>query len=196
MASPSSMSRTASSVSAAVARMASAKSSDPSAASICTTALFAVRCDCESASSSPCRWAAASAKRKRRLRQRMPSRLGRAALRGDDEVTVAVRSVKQRKDELLARLAAGGGQQQCWRCDFAPSRHVYRVHVPLGPAAGEIAAGVLNHKIRQVRSNFRFSHHSLLSEFNEYSATIFRCKKSESSGRNMAGLPPWMRQPS
>jgi hypothetical protein len=68
----------------------------------------------------------------------VPSRvLGRAALRGDDEVTVAVRSVKQRKDELLARLAAGGGQQECRRCDLAPSRHVYRVQVSLGSAAGE-----------------------------------------------------------
>src|ERR1700733_1224353 len=95
-----------------------------------------------------------------------PRVLGRAALRGDDEVTVAVRSVKQRKDKLLPRLAAGGGQQQCWRGDFAPSRHVYRVHVPFGSAAGEIAAGVLAHQIRQVRSNFRFSYHSLLSEFN------------------------------
>jgi len=50
-----------------------------------------------------------------------PRVLGRAALRGDHEVTVAVGSVKQRKDELLARLAAAGGQQQCWCCDLAPS---------------------------------------------------------------------------
>src|SRR3984957_10759526 len=35
-----------------------------------------------------------------------PRVFGRAALRGDNEITVAVRSVKQRKDELLARLAA------------------------------------------------------------------------------------------
>src|SRR5262249_28645324 len=41
-----------------------------------------------------------------------PRVFGRASLRGDDEVTAAVRSVKQREYELIARLAAGGGQQQ------------------------------------------------------------------------------------
>src|SRR6266699_1563616 len=45
--------------------------------------------------------------------------LGRASFRGDYEVTIAVHSVKQRKYELIARLTAGGGQQQRWHRDPA-----------------------------------------------------------------------------
>src|SRR6202042_470349 len=86
----------------------------------------------------------------------VPSRVfGRAALRGDYEVTVAVRSVKQREDELIAGLSAGGGQQQRRRRDLAPARHVDLVHVPFGSAAGDIAVGVRDHPVRQVRSEFR-----------------------------------------
>src|SRR5215470_4888927 len=56
--------------------------------------------------------------------------LGRASLRGDDEVTATVRSVKQREYELIARLAAGRGQQQRRRRDLTSP-----VHMPVGSTA-------------------------------------------------------------
>src|ERR1700722_4971557 len=70
----------------------------------------------------------------------VPSRvLGRATLRRDNDVTAAVRSVKQWEYELIARFAAGGGQQQRRRCDLTPPRNCYFMHVPVGSAAREIA---------------------------------------------------------
>src|SRR6185369_16702477 len=40
-------------------------------------------------------------------------------------------------------------------------RHRYLVHVPVGSTAREIAVRVLEHPVRQVRSEFRFSHRAL-----------------------------------
>src|SRR5208337_431180 len=77
-----------------------------------------------------------------------PGVFGRAAFRGDDEVAVAVRSVKQRKYELVAGLAAGGGQQQRRRRDLTLPLHVYLVHVSVGSAARDIALRVLDHPVR------------------------------------------------
>src|SRR5439155_7874321 len=56
--------------------------------------------------------------------------LGRASLRGDDEVTTAIRSVKQGEYELVARLATGGRQQQRRRGDLASLGQRHLVHVP------------------------------------------------------------------
>src|SRR5215472_13791296 len=94
--------------------------------------------------------------------------LGRASLRGDYEVTAAVRSVKQREYELIARLAASGGQQQCRRRDLTSPGHGYLVHVPVGSAASKIAVRVLDHPVRQVRSEFRLSHRDLLQSCTEH----------------------------
>src|SRR5947199_10731553 len=76
----------------------------------------------------------------------------------------AVRSVKQREYELIARLAAAGGQQQRRRRDLASLGDGYLVHVPVGSAARKIAVRVLDHPVRQVRSEFRFSHRALSSK--------------------------------
>src|SRR5262249_17021600 len=73
-------------------------------------------------------------------------------------------SVKQREYELIAGLATGGGQQQCRRRDLTSPGHGYLVHVPVGSAAGKIAVRVLDHPVRQVRSEFRFSHHATPSK--------------------------------
>src|SRR5271154_3961464 len=101
----------------------------------------------------------------------VPSRMfGSTPLRGDYEIAAAVCSVKQRKHELFAGLPSNGGQQQRWRRDLAPPWHVYLVHVPVSSTAREIAVGVFDHPIRQVRSEFRFSHHALLRDCKEHRA--------------------------
>src|ERR1700734_2872588 len=99
-----------------------------------------------------------------------PGVFGRTTLRSDDEVRVAVRSVIQREYELLAGLAASGGEQQRRRRNLTAPRQGRFLHVSVGPAAGEIAVGVLDHPVRQIRSEFRFSHHALLQSSSNYSA--------------------------
>src|SRR5205085_10706976 len=78
--------------------------------------------------------------------------LRRAAFRGDHDIAaIAGLAVEQREDELLARFAAGGCQQQRRDRHFRPARLGHLVQVPFRAAAGEIAVGVLYHPTRQVR---------------------------------------------
>src|SRR5437868_2100474 len=93
----------------------------------------------------------------------VPARmLRRAALRGDDDVAaIAGVAVEQRKDELLAGFPPGRRQQQRWDGDLRPARLGHLVEVPLLAAAGEIAVGVLQHPIRQVRRQLCVGHGSI-----------------------------------
>src|SRR5947209_3196503 len=93
----------------------------------------------------------------------VPARmLRRAAFRGDNDVAALTRvAVEQRKDELLAGFPPGRRQQQRRDADLRPARLGHLVEVPLLAAAGEIAVGVLQHPIRQVRRQLCVGHGSI-----------------------------------